>query len=288
MSVDLAGDEVAIRVWRADVGRIALYLLDTDVEGNSADGVAVTDRLYGGDSHHRLRQEIVLGIGGVRALRALGIDPQVFHSNEGHAGFLSLERIRELVAAGCTFAAAVEAVRPGGVFTTHTPVPAGIDRFERALMEKYFSGFAAECGVTFDELFAVGASPDEDGDEDPKFNMAVMALRLAARRNGVAELHGVGQPDDVQLAVARPAAQRGADRLDHQRRPRPQLDLEPGRRPARPRRSATTGRRPVPTAGRSPATSTRPRSGTPSSPAGAGSSASSAGCSAAACSTRTR
>ncbi len=190
VSVDLAGDKVAIRVWRADVGKIALYLLDTDVEGNSADGIAVTDRLYGGDSHHRLRQEIVLGIGGVRALRALGIDPQVFHSNEGHAGFLSLERIRELATAGWAFTAAVEAVRSGGVFTTHTPVPAGIDRFERALMEKYFSGFAAECGVTFDELFAIGVSPDENGDEEPKFNMAVMALRLAARRNGVAELHG--------------------------------------------------------------------------------------------------
>ena len=190
VAVDLAGDDVAIRVWRADVGQIALYLLDTDVDGNSADGVAVTDRLYGGDSHHRLRQEIVLGIGGVRALRSLEIDPQVFHSNEGHAGFLSLERIRELVAAGQPFETAVEAVRGGGVFTTHTPVPAGIDRFERALMEKYFSGFAAECGVTFDDLFSIGVSPDEDGDEDPKFNMAVMALRLAAWRNGVAQLHG--------------------------------------------------------------------------------------------------
>ena len=190
VTVDLAGDEVAIRVWRADVGKVALYLLDTDVEGNSADGIAVTDRLYGGDSHHRLRQEIVLGIGGVRALRALGIDPQVFHSNEGHAGFLSLERIRELVGAGLPFDGAVEAVRAGGVFTTHTPVPAGIDRFEHALMQKYFSAFATECGVTFDELFAIGVSPDEGGEEDPKFNMAVMALRLAAWRNGVAQLHG--------------------------------------------------------------------------------------------------
>ena len=188
VAVDLAGDHVTIQVWRADVGRVPLYLLDTDVEGNSAEGVAVTDRLYGGDSHHRLRQEIVLGIGGVRALRALDIDPQVFHTNEGHAGFLSLERIREHVAAGMAFDVAVEAVRAGGVFTTHTPVPAGIDRFERALIEKYFSGFADECGVTIDELFAVGTSPDEG--DDPKFNMAVMSLRLAARRNGVAELHG--------------------------------------------------------------------------------------------------
>jgi starch phosphorylase len=190
VAVDLAGDEVAIRVWRADVGNVALYLLDTDVEGNSADGIAVTDRLYGGDAHHRLRQEMILGIGGVRALRALGIDPQVFHSNEGHAAFLNFERVREFVAGGLPFAAAVEAVRAGGIFTTHTPVPAGIDRFERALIEKYFSGFAAECGVTIDELFAIGLSPDDDRHEAPKFNMAVMALRLAARRNAVAKLHG--------------------------------------------------------------------------------------------------
>ena len=130
VTVDLAGDPTVARVWRADVGQIPLYLLDTDLEGNSPDGVAVTDRLYGGDSHHRLRQEIMLGIGGVRALRALGIDPQVFHTNEGHAGFLGLERIREHVAAGMPFAVAVEAVRAGGVFTTHTPVPAGIDQFD--------------------------------------------------------------------------------------------------------------------------------------------------------------
>ena len=134
--------------------------------------MAVTDRLYGGDEHHRLRQEIVLGIGGVRALRALGIDPEVFHTNEGHAGFLGLERVREHVAAGLPFAAAVEAVRGGGVFTTHTPVAAGIDRFPRAMMERYFTAFAAECGVAFDELFALGKEPDaadpppgaEDGD----------------------------------------------------------------------------------------------------------------------------
>jgi starch phosphorylase len=199
VTVDLAGDPVRARVWRADVGKIPLYLLDTDLPGNSADGIAITDRLYGGDSHHRLRQEIILGIGGVRALRALGIEPQVFHMNEGHAGFLSLERIREFVVAGLPFAAAVEAVRGGGVFTTHTPVPAGIDRFSRELMEHYFGKFAAECGVTFAELHAVGESPDEGADTDPpangsapaqQFNMAVMGLRLAARSNGVAQLHG--------------------------------------------------------------------------------------------------
>jgi len=192
VGVDFAGDPVTARVWRADVGRIALYLLDTDVEGNSPDGIAVTDRLYGGDNHHRLRQEIMLGIGGVRALRALGIHPQVFHTNEGHAGFLGLERIREHVAAGVPFAAAVEAVRGGGVFTTHTPVPAGIDRFPRELMERYFTAFAAECGVKFDELLAIGESPDEAAlpAAERQFNMAVMGLRLAARSNGVAALHG--------------------------------------------------------------------------------------------------
>ncbi len=198
-TVDLAGDQVRVHVWRADVGRVPLYLLDTDVEGNSPDGVAVTDRLYGGDEHHRLRQEIVLGIGGVRALRALGIGPEVFHTNEGHAGFLGLERVREHVVAGLPFATAVEAVRGGGVFTTHTPVAAGIDRFPRAMMERYFSGFAAECGVAFDELFALGEEPAgaepppgaEDADDAvTSFNMAVMGLRLAARSNGVSRLHG--------------------------------------------------------------------------------------------------
>jgi glycogen phosphorylase len=187
VAVDLAGDEVKAHVWRADVGRIQLYMLDTDVEGNSPDGVAVTDRLYGGDEHHRLRQEIVLGIGGVRALRALGLDPTVFHTNEGHAGFLGLERVREHVAAGLSFQDAVQAVRAGGVFTTHTPVPAGIDRFPRELMEEYFTAFAKELGVSFDELFALGERDDEP---DEKFNMAVMGLRLAARSNGVAKLHG--------------------------------------------------------------------------------------------------
>ena len=187
VTVDLAGDPVAAHVWRADIGRIPLYLLDTEVPGNSPDGVAVTDRLYGGDEHHRLRQEIMLGIGGVRALRALGIDPDVFHTNEGHAGFLGLERIRELVAQGIAFDAAVEVVRGGGLFTTHTPVAAGIDRFPRGLMAQYFTTFAAQCGVTFERLFALG-QPPSDGDD--KFNMAVMGLRLAARSNGVARLHG--------------------------------------------------------------------------------------------------
>ncbi len=187
IEVDLAGDLARANVWELQVGRTHLYLLDTAVEGNSHEAAAVTDRLYGGDKEHRLRQEILLGVGGVRALRALGLDPQVFHTNEGHAGFLAFERIRELVGHGLSFAEAIEAVRAGGVFTTHTPVPAGIDRFPRDLMEKYFRGFADSCGVTFDELMDLGHRADEP---DGMFNMAVMGLRLSARSNGVAQLHG--------------------------------------------------------------------------------------------------
>ena len=184
--IDLAGVDVAVRVWRVDVGRIRLYLLDTNVPGNPPDAIAVTDRLYGGDEQHRLRQEIILGIGGVRALRALDIHPQVFHTNEGHAGFLGLERIREWVDQGLTFDEAIEAVRAGSVFTTHTPVPAGIDRFPRELFEQYFTTFADQCGVTIDELATIG----HDNSDENKFNMAYMGLRMAARSNGVARLHG--------------------------------------------------------------------------------------------------
>lgn len=185
--VDLAGEPLRVKIWHARVGRIPLYLLDTDVEGNSPATRAVTDRLYGGDTEHRLRQEIVLGIGGVRALRALGLHPQVMHSNEGHAGFAALERIREHVARGLAFGDAVEAVRAGGVFTTHTPVPAGIDRFPAEMISRYFGAFAQSLGIDIDELLAIGRREDE---EDDRFNMAVMGLRLNARSNGVAQLHG--------------------------------------------------------------------------------------------------
>ncbi|MEP7202675.1 MAG: alpha-glucan family phosphorylase, partial [Ilumatobacteraceae bacterium] len=188
VSVDMGDDVARLNVWQVNVGRVALYLLDASAESNSPEIAAITNRLYGGDNEHRLRQEIVLGIGGVRALRALGLHPQVFHTNEGHAGFLSLERIRELVESGLTFAEATEVVRAGGVFTTHTPVPAGIDRFPRDLMQKYFTKFAESLGIELDELMAIGQRPDEP--DDDRFNMAVMGLRLAGRSNGVAQLHG--------------------------------------------------------------------------------------------------
>jgi starch phosphorylase len=189
VQVDLAGTPLAARIWRADVGRIRLYLLDTDIEENDESLRKVTDRLYGGDTEHRLRQELLLGIGGVRALEVVGEAPQVFHTNEGHAGFLGLERIRRLVVdEGLTFAEALESARAGTVFTTHTPVPAGIDRFPRPLIERYFSAWAHECGITIDDLMALGHEPGEDA--GAPFNMAVMGLRLAGRSNAVSKLHG--------------------------------------------------------------------------------------------------
>ncbi|MGQ0744820.1 MAG: alpha-glucan family phosphorylase [Acidimicrobiales bacterium] len=189
ITVDLAGSPLSARVWRAQVGRIRLFLLDSDVDANDQAGRSVTDRLYGGDTEHRLRQEILLGVGGVRALGALDCWPQVFHTNEGHAGFLGLERIRRAITEdGLSFDEAVEAVRAGTVFTTHTPVPAGIDRFGRPLMEKYFGSWAADCGIHFDQLMALGQAPGESS--DTPFNMAVMGLRLAGFANGVSALHG--------------------------------------------------------------------------------------------------
>jgi glycogen phosphorylase len=186
--VDLAETTLSAQVWKADVGRVSLYLLDADIDENDRDGRRVTDRLYGGDTEHRLRQEILLGIGGVRALDAVGESPQVFHTNEGHAGFLGLERIRRCVEGGLTYEQALEAVRAGNIFTTHTPVPAGIDRFPLDMMRRYFGRWAAQAGIPLEKLFQLGHRPTDPPDEP--FNMAVMGLRLAARSNAVSRLHG--------------------------------------------------------------------------------------------------
>jgi glycogen phosphorylase len=189
VTVDLAGIPLVARIWRADVGRITLYLLDADIDHNDAEGRAVTDRLYGGGEEHRIRQEILLGIGGVRALGATNTTTQVFHTNEGHAGFLGLERIRVFMTQHkLTFTEAIEASRAGTVFTTHTPVPAGIDRFPRALMEKYFTNWCAEVGISMNEFMSLGHEPGDAN--DAPFNMAVMGLRLAGQANGVSKLHG--------------------------------------------------------------------------------------------------
>ncbi|MFI5040321.1 MAG: alpha-glucan family phosphorylase, partial [Acidimicrobiales bacterium] len=189
IDVDLAGVPLRAQVWRVRVGRIPLYLLDADVEGNGDDEREVTDRLYGGDTEHRLRQEILLGMGGVRALQALGATPQLFHMNEGHAGFCTLERIRTLMREEALgLPEAIESVRASTIFTTHTPVPAGIDRFPRHLIERYLGGWAEDCGLTMDGLMALGHEPDED--PEAPFNMAVLGLRLSGRANAVSKLHG--------------------------------------------------------------------------------------------------
>jgi starch phosphorylase len=197
--ISVPGDhELAARIFVAQVGRVPLLLLDTDIEENPGPLREVTDRLYGGTTEHRLLQELLLGVGGVRALRAFSRitgadDPEVFHTNEGHAGFLGLERIRELTVdeAGpkLDFDTAVEVTRAGTVFTTHTPVPAGIDRFPRDLMEQYFGSQSPVAGVPTDRILRLGAEDYQGGDAGV-FNMAVMGFRLAQRANGVSQLHG--------------------------------------------------------------------------------------------------
>jgi starch phosphorylase len=195
VSVDLAdGKLLTAQVWLAQVGRVPLLMLDSYVEENEPALHEVTDRLYGGGSEHRLRQELLLGIGGVRAVRAFceitgHQEPEVFHTNEGHAGFLGLERIREYMTGGLSYDEALELSRAGTVFTTHTPVPAGIDRFPRELIERYFAAAAASGGLPFDRVLALGAETYPGGDPQV-FNMAVMGMRLAQRVNGVSVLHG--------------------------------------------------------------------------------------------------
>jgi len=200
ISIDLpGGPPLVAKIWVASVGRVPLLLLDTDVEGTPEHYADVTDRLYGGSAEHRLRQEILLGIGGVRALRTYARitgtpAPEVFHTNEGHAGFLGIERVRELtVAEGgphLDVDTALEACRASTIFTTHTPVPAGIDRFPRTLVEQYFAEAGGVApGVPTERILALGAE-DYAGGDAGVFNMAVMGFRLAQRANGVSLLHG--------------------------------------------------------------------------------------------------
>ncbi len=185
--VELDQEHALVAVWRLDVGTVPLYLLDTALPENTAETRAITNRLYSGDEEHRLRQEIVLGVGGLRALRALGVHPQIFHLNEGHAGFLALELLHELLASGVGFAQALASVRGSVRFTTHTPVPAGIDRFARGSVERYLGAWAHRHHVAPGTLLALGEHPD---DPPGVFNMAAFCLRIAGRTNGVSRLHG--------------------------------------------------------------------------------------------------
>ena len=189
IELDIAGRGVKAHVWRVQVGRVPLYLLDTNLEENAAEDREITTRLYGGDQDMRIRQEILLGIGGIRALRLLGIEPAVCHMNEGHAAFLALERIRTLMEKnGLRFSEAREAVRAGNVFTTHTPVEAGIDHFPPELMEKYLGRYYRGLGLSREEFLGLGRHNPRNPHE--AFCMAVLALKLASHANGVSQLHG--------------------------------------------------------------------------------------------------
>lgn len=178
-------EQLRLAVWKVDVGRVQLYLLDSDVEGNPEWTRQLSSRLYGGDSEHRLRQEVILGIGGVKLLRTLEIDPVYWHANEGHAALHMVERVREYVAAGKTFAEAKDLVRARTVFTTHTPVPAGHDVFPDQMIDRYFSSYWPQIGLDRDEFLALGRHGEEPG-----FNFTALSLRLAANVNGVSEKHG--------------------------------------------------------------------------------------------------
>jgi len=186
VEVPLDARAIHVAVWQVNVGRVKLYLLDTNVEENSPADRQLSGRLYAGDREMRLQQEIVLGIGGVRVLRALGIDPAIWHANEGHAAFMMLERVRELVENGLAFTEAASRVRATTVFTTHTPVPAGNDVFSLDLMEKHFRRYWGSLGLNRDTFLELGTQESDK----TAFNMTVLGLRMADQRNGVSQLHG--------------------------------------------------------------------------------------------------
>lgn len=198
VSVHLPTGEVFIKVWHIDVGRVKLYVLDTNIpQNNSAEHREITDQLYGGDIHKRIRQEIVLGIGGLRALKALGISPTVHHMNEGHSAFQAIERVRVLMhEEKLTLEQALEATRVSNVFTTHTSVPAGIDLFDSAMVYEYFRAYCEQAGIPFEKLLALGRTNMRDSAE--RFSMAVLALKTSAFRNAVSALHRYVSQDMFQ------------------------------------------------------------------------------------------
>ncbi|WP_461246920.1 alpha-glucan family phosphorylase [Treponema sp. R6D11] len=194
ISVDLAGRQAVAQIWEVKVGRSSLYLLDTNIEENAQDIRNITSALYGGDKETRIQQEILLGIGGIRALRALGINPAATHMNEGHAAFMGLEKIREIMSEmNFSFDEAREAVWPTNIFTTHTPVPAGNERFDISMMEKYFRSWPQVLGISWKDFLGLGRI--NVNDEHETFCLTVLALKMAAYANGVAKLHGVVSRD---------------------------------------------------------------------------------------------
>lgn len=189
ISIALPGRTLFARIWRVDVGRVPLYLLDTDFSENRDEDRGTTSTLYGGDNENRLKQELLLGVGGIRLLKRLGIVPELYHLNEGHAAFLTLERLRNYVQEEHrSLQIAMELVRASSLYTTHTPVPAGHDTFSEDLMRKYFSNYPERYNITWDEFMGFGRSNDQSCDEN--FSMSVLACRLSQEINGVSRIHG--------------------------------------------------------------------------------------------------
>jgi starch phosphorylase len=186
--IDFPGRKVSAQIWKVQVGRISLYLLDTNIQENNEADRSITDELYGGDDEKRIQQEIVLGIGGVRALKAMGIHPIVFHMNEGHSAFLALERIYCVMnECNLSFEQAKELTKSSNIFTTHTPVPAGIDRFSLQLIDRYFSNYYPLLKINRHEFISLGSRNPSDPNEP--FSMAILAIKLASHINGVSKLH---------------------------------------------------------------------------------------------------
>ncbi len=188
IEIELPGRQVFAQIWEAKVGRVNLYLLDTNTDQNALEDRTITDQLYGGDLEMRIKQEMLLGIGGVRTLKAMGKNITVYHMNEGHSAFLTIERIHSAIGDGLRFKEALEYVMSNTVFTTHTPVPAGIDRFPPEMVDKYLSHYYKKLGISREEFLALGRENPTDKSET--FCMAILALRTAAFCNGVSELHG--------------------------------------------------------------------------------------------------
>jgi glycogen phosphorylase len=190
VQVDFPNRKVQAKVWRADVGRVPLILLDTNIPENNPEDRDITDALYGGDREMRIKQELILGIGGIKALAAMGITPSVCHMNEGHSAFLALERARQYMENnGLPYRESRQSTCAGNVFTTHTPVPAGFDLFEPWLVHKYFHEYAAKLGLSFDQMIAFGRYQPSDANEP--LNMAVLASKHSSFANGVSRLHGI-------------------------------------------------------------------------------------------------
>ncbi len=189
ISIKMLSKKVYLKVWKIEVGRITLYLLDSDVEENDPEFRNITSMLYGGDQEMRIKQEIILGIGGINLLNTLGIKPSVYHMNEGHSAFLTLELIKDTIKEKeLSFEIAKDIVTSRTIFTTHTPVPAGNDIFPVSLVEKYFDKYWNKLGISKEEFFKLGMKPGDN--EKTSFNMGILALKIAGKKNGVSKLHG--------------------------------------------------------------------------------------------------